>query len=326
MHTSLKTTHALLFCLAVCLIKNVAYSQPASTLHSQSIIDSGMMPQVFAPGVISTPFSEWSTSFTPGAKTVYSSQGAVYWTVVYSNMNNGKWMKPQIAPFSGKWRDTDPFVSPDGKKLFFSSDRPLEGTPQDKPQKAFHLWYVELTAGDEWGAPRHIDSVVNENGKGNYAPSVSQRGTLYFCSRNRDGDSGMNSYCAEWLGDHYARPILVRFSGLSESQDPFIAPDERYIVFLSGSDLYISYRNGKEWGVPENLGPEVNDGSGNSSPYISADEKTMYYSSARIKGFYKRDYTKPALNYDELAKEAGGLFNSDGNILMIPIHIKKAVQ
>ena len=82
----------ILLCVFAAAGLNRAAGQ-APTIVTHSLIDSGAMPQVFAPGIISTPFSEWSTSFTPDEKTVFSSQGAVYWTIVSSTLEAGKWTK-----------------------------------------------------------------------------------------------------------------------------------------------------------------------------------------------------------------------------------------
>ncbi|WP_419699561.1 hypothetical protein [Mucilaginibacter sp. NFX135] len=302
-----------LLLIALCTLCSFGYGQT-------SIIDTGIMPQVFAPGVISTPYSEWSTSFTPDGQTVYSSQGSIYWTIVFSKRQNGQWMKPKVASFSGKFRDTDPFVTPDGKKIFFISNRPPKGKPQDKSLQAEHIWYTDHLPGDAWDTPQQLDSVINLTGISNYAPSVSAKGTLFYCSR-RKGLTGMQSFYAAWLGSHYDKPRQLIIPGVSEIQDPFIAPDESYLVFLSGNDIYISFKQNNNWGQAQKLGPAVNNGDGNSSPYVSADGKTLYYSSNRMQGFYKRDLKKPALNYDELIKENNSLFNSQGNILMIPIHL-----
>lgn len=293
------------------------------TPHYSSVIDTADRPQVFAPGIISTPYSEWATSFTPDGQTVYSSQGAIYWTIVFSKKQGGVWQKPNVAAFSGRFRDTDPFVTPDGKKIFFISSRPTPDMPQDKPQRVMHVWYADYLTGDNWGTPHPLDSTINLNGIGNYAPSVSAKGTLFYCSRRKEL-TGMQSFYATRQGDHYAAPKQLIIKGAAEIQDPFIAPDESYIIFLNGNDLYISFKKNGEWTEAQSLGPQVNNGDGNSSPCVSPDGKMLYYSSNRVQGFYKRDLTKPALSYDQLVQENNGLFNSNGNILMIPIHLPKS--
>jgi Tol biopolymer transport system component len=308
--------------LAICLFPFTAFSQgDTQKAPLSNVIDSNAKATVFAEGVISTPYTEWATSFSPDGKTVYSSQGAVYWTIVSSTMTDGKWTKPKVAPFSGQWNDTDPFVSPDGKRLFFISNRPMDGASHSTPSKNYHIWYVDHLSGDEWSSPHHLEAPVNIEGGNCYAPSVSRSGTLYFCARDRDGHAGMSSYACTWLGTHYDTPKLLTLNGNNEIQDPFIAPDESYLVFVSGNDILISFHQGDSWSAVQNLGPEVNNGDGNSSPYVSADGKMLYYSSNRIRGFYKRN-REHALDYDGLIKEMQSIYNSGTNILMIPINLR----
>ncbi|MEO6839013.1 MAG: hypothetical protein ABI185_11550 [Ginsengibacter sp.] len=302
----------------VCIRFNIASGQALT--YQRPLIDTGVMPKVFAPGIISTPYTEWSTSFSPDGRTVYSSQGAIYWTIIFSKMSNGQWTKPHVANFSGRFRDTDPFISPDGKRIFFISSRPLENGPQDKPQRVMHVWFADLVNGDTWGKPHHLDSIINLNGINNYSPSVSKYGTLFYCSRRKDL-IGMQTFYSTWSDGHYNTPKQLAINGVSEIQDPFIAPDESFLIFLSGNDIYISFKQNNLWSAAENLGPVVNNGDGNSSPCVSPDGKMLYYTSPRFVGFYKRDPKNHAVTYDELVKENGGLFNNQPNILMIPIHI-----
>jgi hypothetical protein len=69
------------------------------------------------------------------------------------------------------------------------------------------------------------------------------------------------------------------------------------------------------------LGPQVNDGSPIYDPTVSPDGKTLYFTSTRIGGFYKRDAKNLPMDYDGLLKEMNGIFNGRGNIFMIPIHV-----
>jgi len=285
------------------------------------LVAPGTKPEIFAPGMISTPFTEWSTSFTPAGDEVYSSRGAIYWTIISSKKVRGTWQTPVVAAFSGQFRDTDPFITPDGKRLFFVSSRPQAGAPQGVPQRALHLWFVDRLPDGSWGEPHHLDSAINAKDVSNFAPSVSLKGTLYFSSRDRNGHAGMSSYSTKWLGNHYDTPQLISFEGFEEIQDPFIDPKERYLLFVSGADIYISYHKEMGWSTPEKLPAEVNNGDGNSSPYVSKDGKVLYYSSARWQGFYKRDQLHHRVTYDEVVKENNSLFNNQPNILMVPVRL-----
>jgi Tol biopolymer transport system component len=259
----------------------------------QNIVDAGAKPAVFLQEGVATPNNESVATFLPDGNTVFFADGQ---TICFSKMTNGKWGKPATAPFSGHWKDWDPALSPDGKRLIFVSTRPLEGMPQDKAQKNAHLWYVDHLSGDEWSAPKHFDAPVNAEGFNDYGPSVSSLGSICFCSRGRDGNKGMGGYYVKWLGDHYDKPKLLALNGTSDIFDPFIAPDESYILFGSNGDLYISYRKGDGWSQGEKLGPQVNNGKFNGDPYISPDGKMLYYSQDKAPGILMIPVNIPKAN------------------------------
>jgi len=251
----------------------VAISQPSQTVAPQAnIIRADTRPVVFAPGVISVG-DEFAPSFTPDDNTVYFTRGTP--EIYFSKLVNGKWTAPKVAAFSGRWKDMDPFISPDGKRLFFSSYRPLSGSPQDSARKIAHIWYVDNLSGDNWSEPHHLEAPVNLEGVNNYAPSVSRSGTLCFFSPRRDINYKRKSFYTKWLGDRYDEP--KPFSLKDTVKDTFIGPDERYLLFACGHDIYISYRNGEGWGAAQKLGPQVNNGKANYCPYISPNGKMLYY-------------------------------------------------
>jgi Tol biopolymer transport system component len=271
------------FALNIAIISFTGFTALSQTTApaSADIIKPGARPVIFAPGVISTQ-QEFAPSFSPDENTVYFSgaSSAIY----FSKRVNGNWGEPIVAPFSGHWEDMDPFMSPDGKRLFFSSRRPLEGAPQDKPQKKAHIWYVDYLSNDNWSVPHHLEAPVNLEGIDNYAPSVSRSGTLYFFSPHRDINNKGKSYYAKWEGDHYGEPKVLSLNGTNGVRDPFVSADERYLVFVSGTDIYISYHKDNEWSAGQKLGIQVNNGRTNYSPYVSPDGKMLYYSVDGIKG------------------------------------------
>ncbi|MBS1530961.1 MAG: PD40 domain-containing protein [Bacteroidetes bacterium] len=263
------------------VVPGIAVLCTALSAFSQTIVNPLATPKVFSQEGVDSTSNQSVAAFTPDEKTVYIADGQ---TIVVSKKVNGKWTKPVTAPFSGQWKDWDPTMSPDGKRLIFVSTRPLEGMPQDKAQKNAHLWYVDLLSGDSWSAPKHFDAPVNEEGFNDFGPSVSGIGSVCFCSRNRDGNKGMRGYYIKWLGDHYDTPKVLALNGDSEVYDPFIAPDEHYIIFVSNNELYISYRNGDGWSQGQKLPANVNNGKGNSDPYVSPDGKMLYYSQDKAPG------------------------------------------
>ncbi len=85
-----------------------------------------------------------------------------------------------------------------------------------------------------------------------------------------------------------------------------ISGDAKTLVFTScnrrdnqsNCDLYISYRTGNEWSQPKNMGTAVNSKAWDSQPSLSADGRTLYFSSTRGGGLGKEDIWRTQLNDD----------------------------
>jgi len=227
--------------------------------------------------------SSSTPTFMPDGKTVYiANNGAI----CLSRKAGDHWTKPIPISFTGQYKDWDPTLTPDGKGLLFVSNRPYISTDGSTKTGA-HLWMSQLMTGGKWSEPKHLDSPVNESGFVNYGPSISARGTICFCSRDRDGDKGMHAYLCRRVGDHYEKPQLLILNGNDPTFDPYIAPDERYILFSSDNALYISYRTEQGWSPGEKLGPEVNAASKAGmlwGPSISRDGKTLYFNGGTVDG------------------------------------------
>lgn len=112
-----------------------------------------------------------------------------------------------------------------------------------------------------------------------------------------------------------------------------LSGDGKTLVFAScnrqdgiGScDLYISYKTGEDWSVPVNLGTNVNSNVWDSEPSISADGKTIYFSSERNGGvgFRNKDIwytTRNDRGEWEQAKNLGKPINTEGNEVSPFIH------
>ena len=155
------------------VVPGIAVLCTALSAFSQGIIDPAAQPKVFSQEGKPDLSNESVAAFMPNQKTVYIADGQ---TIVVSKKTGNEWSKPVTAPFSGQWKDWDPAMSPDGKRLIFVSTRPLEDMPQDKPQKNAQLWYVDHVSGDKWSTPKHFDAPVNEEGFNDLRP---------FCERFR---------------------------------------------------------------------------------------------------------------------------------------------
>jgi len=245
--------------------------------------------ELFAAGTISTPENELNAAFSPDGRTVYFTRTAgagaarVGTIFVSRALRDGRWSKPAVATFSGRSSDYDPFVSPDGARIFFISNRPESGSA---PKSDFDIWFAER-AGDGWSAPRNAGAAINSKGDELY-PAVASNGTLYFSSCGRADSLGRcDLYRSRLREGHYLPPENlgdVVNSPASET-DATIAPDESYLVFaaygradaIGDGDLYVSFRHDGAWSIPRPLPSPVNTTAREYCPIVSPDGQWLYF-------------------------------------------------
>lgn len=80
----------------------------------------------------------------------------------------------------------------------------------------------------------------------------------------------------------------------NDGQKLFIFRDNGY----DNGDIYISKLNGDDWSAPEKLAGDVNTGAWEGSASLSADEKTLYFSSEKPGGYGGKDLYKATLKPD----------------------------
>jgi Tol biopolymer transport system component len=284
---------------------------------------SAEAPRLFAPGVISTGDIEFAPAFEPDGKTVYFAKASpglkrVSWIVV-SRFRNGSWSTPEIAPFSGRYTDIDPTLSPDGRKLFFASTRPTEGTEA----KDLDIWVVEKTDRG-WGDPHSLGAPINSSGIES-TTSVTADGTLYFASGGRPGGRpGRKLFRSRFVGGKYEdpEPLPAPIDGGEEDSNQFVSPDGSTMLFTSrrpgAADvaLFLSrYANGA-WTEPLNVGAKLNADFSPYTPLVSPDGKTLYFSSQR--GAFDHQPLAP-MSYTKFLEAIRGPGNGLADIYSVPI-------
>ena len=278
-------------------------------------------PELFGVGIISTGDMELNAAFTPDGQTLYFTKRTPrfqLWTILVSSLKRGSWSTPQVAEFSGQYADFDPFISPDGSKLFFSSNRLGPG----KTKNDFDNWMVEKTPSG-WSDPTNLGPEVNTQSQ-EYYPSVSANGTLYFSSNREGGKGSGDIYRSRFVNGKYSKPENLGDSINAKyfEGDPYIAPDESFLIFVSynrpeglgDGDLYISLNRNGNWTAAKNLGTVINSSALDFCPNMSPDKKYFFFTSER--GF--ADQTLPRrLNYKEYMEKIRSPGNGLGDIYRI---------
>jgi ankyrin repeat protein len=247
--------------------------------------EPGDKPQIFAPGIVSGHGfdSEHSPAvFSPALK-------EVYWTpkfrgpILYMKQKDGVWTAPKPAPFCSEYGDGEPIFSPDGKKLFFLSFRPLKpGGPSDKE----NMWYVERTL-EGWSEPKPVSPLINAFDL-HWLFSVADNGTIYFASPSGKSYGSNDIYSSRLVNGEYEEPRnlgdVINTSGIDHT--PYIAPDESYLIYVSSREsssprdmkFYISYRNKDGfWTKPINIGEKINSIRLSLCPAVTPGGKYMFF-------------------------------------------------
>lgn len=245
---------------------------------------------VFGPDRISSDAEEYRITFMPAGATAYFARGAGFFpqtrqaTIMETTLVDGEWTEPTTAVFSGTYPDIDPWVSPDGNSLYFSSIRPVEGVERTDVE----VWRVDRE-GDGWSDPIHLAAVGSETDE--LGPSVTADGVLWFASDRPDGAGGWDLYTAEPDGDGFAAPTPVDDLNTDIWEfNPAINPSGDEVIFTSigrqdGSglgDLFVSSRAGEDWSDEEPA--PVNTPADEYHASLSPDGGTLYFVRRGVHG------------------------------------------
>ena len=255
-----------------------------------------LVPTVFAEGVISTPTaSEFEISFSLDGRTAYftrrkpDEKQKIYETT----FQNGVWLTPKIVDFSTD-RDEAVFVSPDGKTLFFGSERPIPNKPNEG-NFDMNIWKLDKT-DKGWVNPVPLSEPINQvQVSGEEWPSsnanfiFSLDGRKYFYSTMARGEKAIDIYQTDRINDTlFSKPSKIK--GLFEDEKfskymPVISPDGKYMVFNSfeapggvgGEDIYVSKKTLAGWSRAVSIGKLVNTKAEEGSPRFSRDGEYFFF-------------------------------------------------
>jgi len=241
-------------------------------------------PVLFAPGIVSDGSNHSSVAISPDGEELYwSGRDDKIWLTAFEN---GTWTKPGIVPFCKRdsYRYDNPFITTDGKKLFFTSTRPGIVT-QKKRQE--NIWYAEKISSG-WSDPKPVSPDVN-NVPLHWSISVSDSGTLYFQFQDASGESkgGIGDiFYSKLVKGEYTKPVSIGLAINTPVTEtcPHIAPDESYIVFtrfdetnVKNTGIFISYKDKSGGWLPAVMAEGGTKEKGGLSPRISPDGKYLFY-------------------------------------------------
>jgi hypothetical protein len=216
----------------------------------------GSTPLLFAPGIISTENHEFSCCFSPDGNEIYFTRRVPELDrnrVMVVRQTADGWTSPEIAPKAGEHEGMEPYVSPDGNKLFFQTWRPVPGATDP----SMDIWMCERSSAG-WNDPIHLEHPFNP-GKAMFI-SIADNGTIY----TTDITAGMGTgkivttrFVDGRYEDFVALPATI--NATSGETYPCVAPDESFLLFTRvnpdrSAGLFISRRKPDgNWGEAKQL-------------------------------------------------------------------------
>lgn len=150
--------------------------------------------------------------------------------VFVSKVNNGKWKTPEPVgkPIASSYWEGGACISPDGKRYFFSSERPGGFGASD-------IWMVERISKKEWGKPVNLGPEVNteyDEGAMFLAPDGK---TLFFCSNGKASMGSSDVFKTVYANGKWTKPVNLGYPVNSGAKDGqlSISADAKYAYISS---------------------------------------------------------------------------------------------
>jgi len=206
---------------------------------------------------------------------------------------------------NSEFSELNPVISPDGRTLYFGRKNHPANRYGVKGSETISgsqdIWFSEKV-GDTWSTARRLSEVLNRD-QYNTILSISPDGQTILLkgayvngTYETRGFSISNKTTAGWTV-----PVKVDIPGYEQmskgkNEYGYLTMDGKAILLAfarkknsEDDDLYISFFEEGRWTRPLELGDEINTKYSETTPFLSADGKTLYFSSDRPGGQGSQD-------------------------------------
>ena len=206
---------------------------------------------------------------------------------------------------NSEYSELNPVISPDGRTLYFGRKSHPSNRYGVKGSETISgsqdIWFSEKV-GDTWSSARRLSEVLNRD-QYNTILSISPDGQTILLkgayvngTYETRGFSISNKTTGGW-----SVPVKVDIPGyeqLSKGKNEYgyLTMDGKAILLAfarkknsEDDDLYVSFYEDGRWSRPMDLGEGINTKYSETTPFLSADGKTLYFSSDRPGGQGSQD-------------------------------------
>lgn len=240
--------------------------------------------------VINSKKHESNATFSADLKTIYFNRTGekqvkvgdekVAMVKIYkAELVNDKWANVTMLPFSNDTYSVEhPFLTKDGKKLYFASDMPGSFG-------SFDLYVVDINEDGTYSQPRNLGETINTNQREQF-PFLTEDGTLYFASDGHQGNGNLDIFMSLKTSEtEFDKPLNLGSTINSEMDDFNFILDEK-----KNQGYFASNRTGDD----------------NLYTFIQVENELQYLVEGEV-----RDMKSMQLLPGSIVK----LFNEEGNLL-----------
>ena len=201
---------------------------------------------------------------------------------------------------NSEFAELNPVMAPDGKTLYFGrKSHPSNrfGTQGSETVAGSQdIWFSERV-GDVWSTARRMPDVLNRD-QYNTILSISPDGqTILLKGAYINGVYESRGFSlSQKLVGGWATPEKINIPGYEKlsrgkNEYAYLSMDGKALLLAFAEkknsdrdDIYVSLLGDSGWSRPENLGDGINTDFSETTPYLAADGRTMYFSSDRSGG------------------------------------------
>jgi tetratricopeptide (TPR) repeat protein len=207
-----------------------------------------------------------------------------------NEMNASIKIKNMGNTINSEFPEYTPVISLDGTSLYFTARKKWkknEQTTDPSINLPFEDIYVSYMNIDSiWSKPEKLSFCLPNRNEASVSISSDERQLYLYQDTTGNGDI----YSTEINSKKKNKIDIVAIKGLNTEfweTHCYFSQDKNLLFFSSdrpggfgGRDLYFMRKNSpNEWTIPENMGPNINSKYDEDAPFLSADNKTLYYAS-----------------------------------------------
>jgi hypothetical protein len=206
------------------------------------------------------------------------------------------------------YADYYPYVPSDESFIIFNSRRPDEGAERVKEDGSYPASiYISKVVDGKFEKAKDIGLPIEKNNGEQEVIGLTGLGDImliYYTNEKGVGDiystttdRNKRFLPADKLEENINSPKAEEIAACINSEGNILYFASNRDGGLGGTDIYRSQKlpNGK-WGMPQNLGPEINTPYDEDFPNISPDGKTLYFSSNGYTSMGGYDIFKAEMN------------------------------